>query len=220
MSRRGADGSWQHRRQMSTVEAIVLAGGAARRMGGVDKLALEVGGSTLLDRVLRAVRPLCRRLAIVGPRRPTTVGDVRFVNEDTPGRGPAAGVMAGFAALTGTELAFVLAGDLPMVTTSCLARLVDALDEDPGHQAAAALDDRGAPNPLLAVYRCGALRSAASRGLGQGGPAARLLPDALAAVDLGGHATLNVNSPSDLRRAEALLPLVTTEDPVAHGPLV
>src|SRR4051812_33904528 len=33
-------------------DAIVLAGGGGRRLGGVDKATLEVGGRTLLDRVL------------------------------------------------------------------------------------------------------------------------------------------------------------------------
>ncbi|MGW0901366.1 NTP transferase domain-containing protein, partial [Streptomyces goshikiensis] len=37
-----------------TYDAIVLAGGAARRLGGVDKPALPVGARTLLDRVLDA----------------------------------------------------------------------------------------------------------------------------------------------------------------------
>ncbi len=188
----------------SSVGAIVVAGGAGRRMGGVDKLALHVGGSPLLDRVLCAVRPLCSRLIVAGPTRPTSVGNVRFVREDSPGGGPLPGILAGLAATADAELIFVLAADLPMITTSSLARLVAALEQDQS-QAAAALDDRGAPNPLLAVYRCGVLHAAASRGLGHGGAAARLLPHALAVVDLGGHATLNVNRPRDLRQAQALL---------------
>ncbi|MFD9249059.1 NTP transferase domain-containing protein, partial [Streptomyces bottropensis] len=35
-------------------DAVVLAGGAARRLGGADKPALRVGGRALLDRVLTA----------------------------------------------------------------------------------------------------------------------------------------------------------------------
>ncbi|MGW7786766.1 NTP transferase domain-containing protein, partial [Streptomyces tricolor] len=35
-------------------DAVVLAGGAARRLGGADKPGLRVGGRALLDRVLAA----------------------------------------------------------------------------------------------------------------------------------------------------------------------
>ncbi|MSW42848.1 MAG: NTP transferase domain-containing protein, partial [Actinobacteria bacterium] len=34
--------------------ALVLAGGASRRLGGVDKPLLTVGGSTLLERAVTA----------------------------------------------------------------------------------------------------------------------------------------------------------------------
>ncbi len=197
--------------------AVVVAGGAARRMGGIDKLALEAGGSTLLDRVLRVVRPLCRPLVVVGPPRATAVDGLTTVQEHPPGGGPLPAVMVGLRAVGDAELVFVLAGDLPMVTTTDLARLLAAIEQDPKLEAAAARDERGAPNPLLAVYRSATLRSATSRGPLHGGPAARLLPRALRVVDLGGHATLNVNRPSDLRRAEALLAMAGRPDPGSAG---
>ncbi|MER5393911.1 NTP transferase domain-containing protein, partial [Saccharopolyspora sp. NPDC002686] len=40
---------------MAEFAAVVLAGGRARRLGGVDKVLLPVGGRTLLDRTLDAV---------------------------------------------------------------------------------------------------------------------------------------------------------------------
>ncbi|MCM3926296.1 NTP transferase domain-containing protein, partial [Frankia sp. AiPs1] len=50
--------------------ALVLAGGAAHRLGGRDKPAVVVGGTTLLDRVLAAVAGAgIERVVIVGPRR-------------------------------------------------------------------------------------------------------------------------------------------------------
>lgn len=175
-------------------------------MGGVDKLALAAGGPSLLDRVLAAARPLCRRLVVVGPRRPTTVGGVCFLQEREPGGGPLPAVLAGFEEVgNDVDVALVLAGDLPLVTTSALDRLLAALDDDPRSEAAAASDDRGAPNPLLAAYRGDVLRSAAEPSGGRGQPARRLLPDAVAVVDLGAEATLNVNRPVDLQRARALL---------------
>lgn len=187
-------------------------------MGGVDKLALAAGGSSLLDRVLAAARPLCRRLVVVGPRRPTTVGGVRFLQEREPGGGPLPAVLAGFEEVgNDVDVALVLAGDLPLVTTGALDRLLAALDDDPRSEAAAATDERGAPNPLLAAYRGNVLRTAAGRG-GEGGqPAKMLLPHAVAVVDLGAEATLNVNQPVDLQRAQALLAAAAGETSEVGG---
>jgi molybdopterin-guanine dinucleotide biosynthesis protein A len=85
------------------IAGLVLAGGAGRRMGGVDKAALSVGGVTLLDRVLGAARPVCDRLLVVGPDRPTAVDGVRFVQEAEPGGGPVPAVAAGLAAVPEAE---------------------------------------------------------------------------------------------------------------------
>lgn len=170
-------------------------------MGGVDKAALVVGGVTLLDRVLAAARPVCDRLVVVGPVRPTPVDEVAFVVEDVPGGGPVPAVAAGLAALGDVEVVVVLAVDLPLLRADDVQRLVAALD-DPGFDAAAASDE-GGPNPLLAAYRAAALLAPADP-LGPGSPARRLLPARTAPVDLG-PAVLNVNSPADLAAAEALL---------------
>ena len=184
------------------IGAVVVAGGAARRMGGIDKLMLEAGGSTLLDRVLAAARPMCRRVVVVGPRRPTSVPGVEFVSEREPGGGPVPAVLAGAEVVAGdVDIVLVLAGDLPLVTTPALSRLATRL-ELAESAATASLDDRGAPNPLLAAYRTSAVLAS---GGGRGDRAARLLPDAVTIVDLGDEATLNVNRPADLRRAQLLL---------------
>ena len=38
---------------------LVLAGGLARRMGGGDKALIEIGGTTILSRVLATLAPQC-----------------------------------------------------------------------------------------------------------------------------------------------------------------
>ena len=185
------------------IGAIVPAGGAGRRMGGVDKAMLLVGGVPLLDRVLGAARPVCDRLVVVGPVRPTSIAGVEFVMEDEPGGGPVPAVLAGLTVTGECDIILVLAADLPLLTEADLWRLVGEL-EPPDIDAAAAADHRGGPNPLLAAYRATAMRSTAAT-LGAGSPAARLIPPATVLVDLGPAAALNVNRPEDLAAAEALL---------------
>lgn len=167
-------------------------------MGGVDKAALAVGGVPLLDRVLSAARPVCDRLVVVGPIRPTEVPDVEFLQEAGLGGGPVPAVAAALALTAECDVVLVVAGDLPLLTAHDLRRLISALDAQ--HADAAAARHGEAANPLLAAYRATALR-AASAGLGAGAPAACLLPPTTILVDLG-PATLNVNRPDDLAAAE------------------
>lgn len=85
-------------------DAIILAGGRASRLGGVQKAAVEIGGRALLDIALEAAVD-ARRIVVVGPdelRRDARRGDaasVRFALEDPPFGGPVAGIAAGLAAL-------------------------------------------------------------------------------------------------------------------------
>ncbi len=170
-------------------------------MGGVDKAALRIGGVTLLDRVLGAARPVCDRLVVVGPVRRTSVAGVTFVMDAEPGGGPGAAVAAGLAAAPGGGVVLVLAADLPLLTAGHLRDLLAALDAAGADAAAAA--DEGGPNPLLAAYAGPALAARAGA-LRAGARAATLLPADVVAVDLG-RATLNVNRPEDLARAERFL---------------
>jgi molybdopterin-guanine dinucleotide biosynthesis protein A len=179
----------------------VLAGGQARRMGGLDKAAIVVGGVAMLDRVLAAAAPNCDELVIVGPARPTAVEDVRFTRESEPGGGPVPAVAAGLAELPGADVVVVLAVDMPLLEPAYVASLLAGLEEA---DAVAATDHRRQPNPLLAAYRADVLRATLA-GLGPGMAAARLLPEATAVVDLGEAGTLNVNEPADVERAERVL---------------
>lgn len=141
--------------------AVVLAGGAARRLGGVDKPLLTVEGTALLVRVLAAA-PEARPAIVVGPPilRAVLPGDIHLVREDPPGAGPVAAIRAGLALVPPavTEVA-VLAGDLPFVTASVVSRLRRAL----GHSDVALLTDTGGRRQyLLGVWRTDALRAALS----------------------------------------------------------
>ena len=73
--------------------AVVLAGGTAARMGGVDKAVIEIDGVTLLERSLAATMSALE-VVVVGEPVPTS-RPVTFTREDPAGGGPAAGLLAG-----------------------------------------------------------------------------------------------------------------------------
>ncbi|MGW6460692.1 NTP transferase domain-containing protein [Streptomyces sp. NPDC055078] len=137
-------------------DAVVLAGGAAKRLGGADKPGLSVGGRTLLDRVLGACRQ-ARRTVVVGGRRPTA-RPVDWAREDPPGGGPLAALDAGVRRLGAeSETVLVLSSDLPFLGEPTVRRLVGALLAS-GREAALLTDADGRDQPLVGVYRIEPLR--------------------------------------------------------------
>ncbi|MFH8837510.1 NTP transferase domain-containing protein [Streptomyces sp. NPDC017868] len=131
-------------------DAVVLAGGAARRLGGSDKPGVRIGARTLLDRVLAACPDADRTVVVADPR--PAVRPVRWTREDPPGGGPLAALGAGVRE-TGADVLLVLSADLPFLDATTVRRLLDALDADPGAEAALLTDAGGRDQPLVAAYR-------------------------------------------------------------------
>ncbi|AZS36767.1 Molybdenum cofactor guanylyltransferase [Microbacterium lemovicicum] len=104
--------------------AIILAGGAARRLGGVAKPLLEVRGRSLLQRAVDAARGAgCADVVVVGPPA-SGVSGVRTVREDPAFGGPVAAIAAALPAVA-TDWVLVLAADLPR-SADAVALLVGA----------------------------------------------------------------------------------------------
>ncbi|WP_443065571.1 NTP transferase domain-containing protein [Streptomyces sp. NBC_00557] len=135
-------------------DAVVLAGGAARRLGGADKPGLRVGGRPLLDRVLAACAD-AGTTVVVADRRPTA-RPVLWAREEPPGAGPVAALEAGLR-LAEAEHAVVLSADLPFLRPATLRRLLAALG-DTGADGALLTDADGRDQPLVAAYRTAVLR--------------------------------------------------------------
>ncbi|MEU3270439.1 molybdenum cofactor guanylyltransferase [Saccharomonospora sp. NPDC006951] len=133
---------------------IVLAGGAARRLGGIDKPMLEVGGMPMLYRAVAALDGALR-VAVVGPRRDGLPG-VDWVREDPPGTGPVAALAAGLP-FAGTEIVVVLASDLPGIAPGTVSRLLGALSAHDDADGAVLVDATGRRQWLLGAWRRTAL---------------------------------------------------------------
>jgi molybdopterin-guanine dinucleotide biosynthesis protein A len=101
-------------------DAMVLAGGTGRRLGGVDKPGLLVGGRSLLDRVLDATADAATTV-VVGPSRPTS-RSVLWTRESPVGGGPVAALQAGLAHITSARVV-LLAADLPFLSRFVVAGL-------------------------------------------------------------------------------------------------
>jgi molybdopterin-guanine dinucleotide biosynthesis protein A len=105
-------------------DAVVLAGGAARRLGGADKPGVRVGGRALLDRVLAACAGATRTVVVARPR--ATARPVEWAREDPPGGGPLAALDAGLRHTTAPYVV-VLSADLPFLEAGTVRSLLDTL---------------------------------------------------------------------------------------------
>jgi molybdopterin-guanine dinucleotide biosynthesis protein A len=184
-------------------DALILAGGAARRLGGQDKTGLLVGGQTLLDRVIAAVSDAVQ-VIVVGPVRPVQ-GSVRWVREEPPGGGPVAGIAAGLAEVTAPVVA-VLAGDLPFLSPSAIAAMRAAVT--PAVAGTVTPPVAGTVTPPVAGTAAGAL-------LVDAGDRDQLLAGCWRTAALrGAVATLATPVDASVRRTVASLPVARVRLPV------
>ncbi|MBS2940081.1 NTP transferase domain-containing protein [Nocardioides sp. J2M5] len=119
---------------------VVLAGGTAARLGGVDKGGIELDGRTLLDLAVDALVD-ADEVVVVAPRSVPTARPVTFVCEDPPRGGPVAGLLTGVdALLRRPRTVGVVAVDMPRVTATTWRRLREAAA---GHDGAFLHDHDG-----------------------------------------------------------------------------
>ncbi|PXW33468.1 UNVERIFIED_CONTAM: molybdenum cofactor guanylyltransferase [Williamsia faeni] len=190
--------------------ALVLAGGASKRMGS-DKAALAWNGESMLVRITRVVSERCDPVLVVAPAKsPAYLGlseehpgteQIRWVTDEKPGAGPLAGLARGLAAAAeaGRDVVFVCATDMPLVSVEMIDELLRGLSD--ADDAAIAVDTQRA-HPLAGVYRTRAAGTLAD--LVQTGERRMLAAvDALRTnrVTLSDPSWLtNVNAPEDLHR--------------------
>ncbi|HJE59666.1 MAG TPA: molybdenum cofactor guanylyltransferase [Nocardiopsis listeri] len=181
------------------LDAVILAGGAATRMGGLDKPGLTVAGRTLLEHVAVTVRAHDpdAGVIVVGPDRdrPRAV----YVREDPPGAGPVPALRAGLPNVRAPWCA-LLAADLPYLRPDHLAALARAATPTNG---AVLVDVSGREQWLTGLWRTEVLREALAAYtrrslyglLGPLDPAHVPLP--------GAPDTFDVDTPEALTRARA-----------------
>ena len=109
---------------------LVLAGGLARRMGGGDKALIDIGGQTILDRVLEILKPQCACILLNAngdPSRFARFGLPVEPDEIPDFAGPLAGILTGldWMAAHRPDLEWMLSvpGDCPFLPADLVDRL-------------------------------------------------------------------------------------------------
>jgi len=197
---------------------IILAGGASTRLGR-DKALIPLGGKPLITHVLERVSQVVDDIAIVtrhgsreDPYRDLLSPRVLVLRDALKVRSPLVGIVTGLETLR-CDYAAILACDTPFASPGVLDRL---FEEARGHDAAIPRWPNGMLEPLFSVYRVPAASAQAGVALRLGGRRPRDMIERLGEVayipteslrDLDPEllSFFNINTPSDLEKAERLL---------------
>jgi len=187
---------------------VILAGGEARRMGGADKAMVMLGGRPLLSHVLDRLEPQVERVLI------SANGDAsrfaRFgctVIADDQSQGPLSGILAALirAADLGATHLVSAPVDTPFLPGDLVPQLLLAA-ESSANGLALARDATG-DHPVTAIWPVGLVPElAASLASGAAKVTRFTAAQGASFADFPDpRAFVNVNSPEDLARAEAML---------------
>lgn len=200
--------------------AVVMAGGQSRRMGGGDKCLRELGGRTILARILERLRPQVGAIVLNAngdPERFSAYGLPVTADSIEDFAGPLAGVLSGldWAAANRPDCRWVLSvpGDAPFLPTDLAGRLLAAVEREGADMACASSNGRS--HPVVGLWPL-ALREELRRALEEEGVRKVDLWTAryrLAQVDFPLRQApsgpldpfFNTNRPDDLAAAEAFL---------------
>ena len=191
--------------------AVILAGGEAKRLKGVSKARLQVGGQRLLDRLLAVLEPLFDEVILVTTDPVAYLKwDLLIVSDHYNQRSSLTGIHAGLFAARHPH-ALVTACDMPFVQRAMVETLLRTLE--PGWDVIIPQTAKGF-EPLLAIYSKRCLSPIEQR-LASGHyrvqsifRQVRVNPiheDVLRRHDPELVSFFNINSPDDLARAEARL---------------
>lgn len=196
---------------------MILSGGRAQRFDGRHKPAVELGGQTLISRVLTATRDAHSdaRVWVAGRADGLTDAElvgVTLVREDPPFSGPLAAIGVAVARIvsawpdaTEPAVTVILAGDMPLITPGHIRDLVAACRG--ASRPALARDGDGFPQYLCCAWptrqliaRFSDLGETANRPV-------RALYDGVECVDVPVEATqlLDVDTVEDLQRIERVV---------------
>ena len=130
--------------------ACVLAGGAGRRMGRLDKLTVELGGERIVDRIVRILSPRFDDIIVVTARPEVFAGlGVRTVPDLVSMRGPLGGLHAALAASRSLWL-YLTACDMPWQSLAWIDMLGARIERCEAERRA-----RGEEEAVAAVARTG-----------------------------------------------------------------
>jgi molybdenum cofactor guanylyltransferase len=142
----------------AAIPGVLLAGGLARRMGGGDKPMRQIGGRSILERVIARLTPQCGELILNANGDPARFAGfgLPVVPDSVAGfPGPLAGILAALdwaaAHRPGVSMVLSAAADCPFLPRDLVGRLHQALLNEDAQLAVAA--SGGQSHPVIGLWR-------------------------------------------------------------------
>ncbi len=192
--------------------AVILSGGLSTRMAGRNKAFLDVGGDTILNRLLATLQPCFEEILLVTRQPELYAGTaVQVVTDLYEDRSSLTGIHAGLVQAR-AEFVFVVPCDTPFLRPAVVRLLLDALE--PEQDVVVPLLD-GYYEPLCAIYSKRTIPMIEAQ-LDSGNyrifdffdqvNVKKLSTAYIKAADPDLLSFFNVNTPAALRACQALLP--------------
>lgn len=109
---------------MGGLTGIVLAGGKGKRLNNPDKGLLRIEGKTIIERLLKTIRPMFKEIIIVTARKEKyKYLNLRLVKDIIKDKGPLGGIHAGLVN-SNTIYSFVFAFDMPSVNKNLIEYMI------------------------------------------------------------------------------------------------
>ncbi len=193
---------------MGEISGVILAGGAGRRFEGLVKPKIIVEGVTILSRILSVTEEIFdeRILVTNSPGEFGSLDSCIIISDEIQGAGPLGGIHAAMRKLPGNAL-FVFAGDMPFLDRGIITEMI-AYWKESGCEALVPRVNT-LTEPLHAIYDASLafaletfLRNYKGRSVRDFLKTVKVRYFDLEESDRSRRAFTNINSPSDLDRAD------------------
>lgn len=113
---------------LKDMNAVILAGGKATRMGGTDKASVDLGGLQIIQHISRTLKEVFDKLIIVTNTNQTyDIGPAKYTSDEIPFLGPLGGILAGLKA-SDSKYSFITACDMPFLNKEIILTMASYLD--------------------------------------------------------------------------------------------
>lgn len=129
------------------ITGIILAGGKSKRMGR-DKAMLEVGGTSMIERVAGVLDRHCSEILISGNNGRLEPLGYPIIPDIYPGCGPLGGIHAGIM-VAENRFSFAAACDIPFLNSNLVKRMISEIDD---RYAAVVVKTGQYFEPLFSIY--------------------------------------------------------------------
>lgn len=196
MSRRSASSDLT---ALPSITAIILCGGRATRLGGIEKPLANLGGKSLLAHVIARLEPQVDSIMLSVGRNSAHYAGLGYpiVVDDEPDQGPLAGIVSALGSVD-TPWTLTTPADTPFLPANLVQALAPSCREH-----GAAVVSAGGHRQNLAMLLDEERTASLAEFYGSGGRAVHrwLVANGVDEVAFPEVGFLNINTPDDLARA-------------------